>query len=81
MTGRLLARGDRWTVKDVVCTSGPGDRSFEEQHSQVSIAIVVAGTFQYRSTTGRALMTPGSLLLGNAGHCFECGHEHGRGDR
>jgi AraC-like DNA-binding protein len=26
-------------------------------------------------------MTPGSLLLGNAGQCFECGHEHGVGDR
>lgn len=47
----------------------------------VSIAIVAAGTFQYRSTTGRALMTPGSLLLGNAEECFECGHEHGTGDR
>jgi AraC family transcriptional regulator len=80
-TGRLLARGDGWTVEDVICTSGPADRAFEEQHSQVSIAIVAAGTFQYRSTTGRALMTPGSLLLGNAGHCFECGHEHAPGDR
>jgi AraC family transcriptional regulator len=80
-TRRLLARGDGWTVEDVICTSGPADRAFEEQHSQVSIAIVAAGTFQYRSTTGRALMTPGSLLLGNAGHCFECGHEHGPGDR
>src|SRR5258706_4330301 len=26
-------------------------------------------------------MTPGSLMLGNAGQPFECGHEHGRGDR
>jgi AraC-like DNA-binding protein len=26
-------------------------------------------------------MTPGALLLGNAGQCFECGHEHGTGDR
>jgi AraC-like DNA-binding protein len=80
-TGRLLARGDGWAVEDVICTSGPTDRPFEEQHSQVSIAIVVAGTFQYRSTTGHALMTPGSMLLGNAGQCFECGHEHGVGDR
>jgi AraC-like DNA-binding protein len=65
----------------MICTSGPHDRPFEEQHSRVSIAVVAAGTFQYRSTTGRALMTPGSLLLGNAGQCFECGHEHGTGDR
>jgi AraC family transcriptional regulator len=80
-SGRLLASGDGWSVHDVICTSDPSDRPFEERHSRVSLAIVAAGTFQYRSTTGRALMTPGSILLGNAGHCFECGHEHGSGDR
>jgi AraC-like DNA-binding protein len=26
-------------------------------------------------------MTPGSLLLGSAAQCFECGHQHGEGDR
>jgi AraC-like DNA-binding protein len=26
-------------------------------------------------------MTPGSLLLGSAGQCYECGHQHGPGDR
>lgn len=80
-TGKLLASGDGWSVHDVICTSGPADSPFEERHSRVSLAIVVAGTFQYRSGTGRALMTPGSVLLGNAGHCFECGHEHASGDR
>src|SRR5262249_54938437 len=30
---------------------------------------------------GRALMTPGSLMLGSPGQCFECGHQHGEGDR
>ena len=84
-TAQLLARGDGWVVEDVVCTSGPHDRSFEEQHSTVSIAIVVAGSFQYRadSRTGpdSELMTPGSLLLGNPGQYFECGHAHGAGDR
>jgi AraC family transcriptional regulator len=43
--------------------------------------MVAAGTFHYRSTNGHELMTPGSILLGNAGQCFECGHEHGVGDR
>ena len=76
-----LAEGPGWTVSDVVCTSGPQDRSFEEQHSRVSIAIVTAGSFQYRSAKGREVMTPGSLLLGSPGQYFECGHEHGRGDR
>ncbi len=39
------------------------------------------GTFQYRSRQGSAVLVPGSVLLGNAGACFECGHEHGHGDR
>jgi len=68
-------------VRDVVCSAGPRDKPFEEQHRDFSIAIVLGGTFQYRSPVGRDLMTPGSLLLGNAGDCFECGHEHGVGDR
>jgi len=80
-SARRLAQGDGWTVQDVVCTSGPQDRPFEELHSGFSIAIVAAGSFQYRSSAGCELMTPGSLLLGNAGQCFECGHEHGLGDR
>jgi AraC family transcriptional regulator len=80
-TARRLAQGDGWTVADVICTSGPQDRPFDEQHANVSIAIVVAGTFQYRREHGCELMTPGSLLLGSSGQCFECRHEHGAGDR
>src|SRR5437899_10767251 len=78
---RRIAEGERWSVSDVICTSGPADRPFEEQHDGVSIAVVVAGTFQYRSPMGRDMLTPGSLLLGNPGQCFECGHEHAAGDR
>jgi AraC family transcriptional regulator len=81
LSTRLLAHGDGWTVEDVICTSGPQDRPFEEQHSRFRIAIVAAGGFQYRSQDAREVMTPGSLLLGHPGHCFECGHEHGTGDR
>ena len=81
ITGHELARGNGWRVEDVVCTSGPADRPFEEQHSWVSIALVVAGTFQYRSPAGRDLMTPGCVLLGSASQYFECDHEHGTGDR
>ncbi len=81
ISARRLAQGEGWTVHDMICTAGPQDRSFEELHSEVSIAIVTAGSFQYRSVAGRELMTPGSVLLGNAGECFECGHEHGAGDR
>jgi AraC family transcriptional regulator len=78
---RMLAEGDGWSVRDVVCSAGPQDRPFEEQHEVAGIAMVVAGTFHYRSSSGSALMTPGSLLLANSGQLFECGHEHGVGDR
>ena len=85
VSARMVAGGQGWTVEDVVCTSGPRDRAFEERHPHVSIAMVAAGSFQYRADSRagahRELMTPGSLLLGNAGQCFECGHEHGSGDR
>jgi hypothetical protein len=75
------SHGPGWSVDDVLCTVGPRDRPFEERHSSVSIAIIVAGGFEYRSTPGRALMTPGALLLGSPGQCFECGREHDVGDR
>ncbi|HEV2297473.1 MAG TPA: AraC family transcriptional regulator [Candidatus Acidoferrales bacterium] len=78
---RILAQGDGWSVSDVICNAGPHDHAFEEQHSDVCIAVVIEGSFQYESSAGRELMTPGSLLLGNAGQYFECGHEHGVGDR
>jgi AraC-like DNA-binding protein len=85
LSGRVLARGDGWIVEDVICTCGPDDRPFEERHSWVSMAMVVAGTFQYdgdcRAGRGPELMTPGSLLLGNPGQYFECAHTHGTGDR
>lgn len=81
ISGRVVARGAGWLVEDLVCTCGPRDRAFEEQHAEMSIAIVMAGSFQYRSRMGCELMTPGTLLLGNAGQWFECGHEHGSGDR
>jgi len=81
LTFRSVASGPGWSVSDIVCTAGPHDRPFEEQHDAVCIAAVTRGTFQYRSTSGAAVLAPGALLLGNKGACFECGHEHGTGDR
>jgi AraC-like DNA-binding protein len=80
---RVLAVGHGWSVSDVQCTAGPRDRPFDEQHDRIAIAIVTAGTFQYRGSGsgGRELMTPGSLLLGSPGQAFQCGHEHAAGDR
>ena len=79
-----VASGDGWSVDDVVCSHGPDDRPFEEQHDDVVIAIVTSGSFQYRAAgaaAGREMMTPGSILLGSHGQCYECGHEHAAGDR
>jgi AraC family transcriptional regulator len=81
IASHLLASGPGWRVADFICRAGPDDRPFEEQHDGVSIAVVCEGTFQYRSGPGATVMAPGALLLGNAGACFECGHEHAGGDR
>jgi AraC family transcriptional regulator len=78
---RVLAESADWTVRDVICVAGPHDRPFEEQHHRVSVALVMAGTFQYRTDTGSSMLYPGAFLLGNSGACFECGHEHATGDR
>lgn len=81
LTTRVVADGYGWSVEDVICTSGPEHRPFEERHITVRIALVVAGTFQYRTRRAPDLMAPGALLLGNVGQPFECAHDHGRGDR
>jgi AraC family transcriptional regulator len=81
LDSRLLASGPGWGVSDIVCSAGPHDRPIEERHDAVCIAAVTQGTFQYRSTLGAAVLAPGAVLLGNEGTCFECGHEHGAGDR
>lgn len=78
---RQLAAGRGWHVQDVRCHAGPDDSPFEEQHNTVAVAAVLNGTFTYRTAEGRNLLSPGSILLGNQGRCFQCAHEHGTGDR
>lgn len=80
-TTRTITSGPGWQVSDVVCTAGAGDRPFEETHQDFCVAVVTSGTFRYRAQQGTAMLAPGSLLLGNPGTCYECGHEHGSGDR
>lgn len=76
-----LASGPGWSVSDIVCSSGPHDRAFEEQHTGVCIATVMHGSFMYRTGQGSGIMVPGAILLGNHRSCFECGHDHSTGDR
>lgn len=80
-TTLTLASGPGWHVADVICTAGAGDRPFEEAHRDFCVAAVTSGTFRYRAQQGTAMLAPGALLLGNPGTCYECGHEHGGGDR
>lgn len=78
---RVIARDADWTLNEFTCKAGPQDRPFEERHTSVAIAAVLEGSFQYRCDSGRALLYPGAVMLGNIGACYECGHEHGSGDR
>ena len=78
---RSIAEGETWSVSEIVCRAGPTDRPFEERHEGFSIAAVLEGSFTYRADRGASLLHPGALLLGNHRVCYECGHEHGRGDR
>ncbi len=45
------------------------------------IAQVIAGSFVYKTDGDKRLLYPGALLLGNAGACYRCGHDHSTGDR
>ena len=78
---RAIALGRHWSLAEYVCTAGPHDRPVEERHDRVSLALVTFGTFRYRTAAGEGLLYPGAYLLGNAGACYECGHEHSHGDR
>jgi AraC family transcriptional regulator len=80
-SARPLGSGEGWSVSEFTCRLGPQDRPFEERHDRAVIAAVLEGSFQYRTAVGTALLYPGAFLLGNAGACFECGHQHGVGDR
>ncbi|RVC73415.1 AraC family transcriptional regulator, partial [Mesorhizobium sp. M4A.F.Ca.ET.022.05.2.1] len=78
---KKIVSGRGWQVSDVVCTAGVGDSPFEEEHRGFCVAAVTQGTFRYRTREGTAMLAPGAILLGNPGACYECGHEHGAGDR
>jgi AraC-like DNA-binding protein len=41
----------------------------------------LSGSFVVRDQHGTSLLSEGSYLLVNAGHCFACSHRHGEGDR
>jgi AraC family transcriptional regulator len=81
ITDAPIASGDGWRVQDIVCTCGPRDHEAEELTSASSIALVLSGSFVVRDRHGPSLLSEGSYLLVSAGHCFNCSHRHGEGDR
>jgi AraC family transcriptional regulator len=78
---RTISKGNDWSIAEYRCHAGPRDKAFEETHKQFTIAAAVEGSFNYRTEAGRALLTPGAIMLGNFGKYFECGHDHSTGDR
>jgi AraC family transcriptional regulator len=77
----VIASGDGWWVQDVICTCGPRDHEAEERTATSSLALILSGSFVVRDQHGTSLLSEGSYLLVNAGHCFACSHRHGEGDR
>ena len=78
---RQISAGRDWRLAEYICDAGPEDHAFEERHEGVLVAAVLSGTFSYHGDAGRGILVPGSLMLGNHGSCYACGHEHSRGDR
>ena len=68
-------------MQDIVCTCGPRDHEAEELTATSSLALLLSGSFVVRDQHGTSLLSEGSYLLVNAGHCFACSHRHGEGDR
>src|SRR5436305_4667664 len=81
ISDNVIASGDGWWVQDVICTCGPRDHEAEELTTTSSLALVLSGSFVVRDQHGISLLSEGSYLLVNAGHCFACSHRHGEGDR
>src|SRR5215470_2760811 len=81
ISDRVIASGDGWWVQDIVCTCGPRDHEAEELTATSSLALLLSGSFVVRDQHGTSLLSEGSYLLVNAGHCFACSHHHGEGDR
>jgi AraC family transcriptional regulator len=80
-TRRLIAAGRGWRVSDIEFRADTEACLLEDRHEYFLIAAIIEGSFRYRSTHGSAILTPGALLLGNAGDPFECTYEHTLGDR
>lgn len=61
------------------CRAGAGERPRDEEHQAFSVTLVERGFLGYRTHAGRAVLSPGWLMLGNPGEGYACSHEQGDG--
>src|SRR6185369_7807346 len=61
------------------CRAGANERPRDEEHLAFSVTLVERGTLGYRTRAGRALLSPGWLMLGNQGDGYVCSHEESDG--
>jgi AraC family transcriptional regulator len=64
-----------------VCVPILGDAVRERLYQDASIGVVLSGSFDYRTQGGAALAVPGTVLFGNSGEYFSCGHADSAGNR
>lgn len=74
---RALRRTGALRLLRCQCRARRGERARDEEHAAHTMTLVERGRFGYRSATGRAELSPGWLMLGNAGDGYACSHEHG----
>src|SRR4051794_26345882 len=75
-----LGRAGGVRVDAYQCTAAKGDRPQADQFLRPSISFVRSGVFGFREARRTQVLTPGFVLLGNPGRCYEVSHEHGGGD-
>jgi len=72
-------RGAGLKLMHCQCRAGVHDRAQDEEHQAFSITLVDRGQFTYRTRAGGAVLSPGWLMLGNAGDGYVCSHEESDG--
>lgn len=77
---RILYQSDSLRVLDCLCSAGPADEPFVEQHAAFSVSYVRAGSFGC-TARGRSFdLVAGSVFVGYPGDDYMCTHEHSVGD-
>jgi len=77
----VLAESRSFSAHDCVCHHGTCSPTFEGAYPRAHVSVILQGTFRARSTEGTAVVTPGTLLLGNASAPYEYRHIDDGGDR